>query len=59
MTSKRPGFADISTKLSLPNIELLKWSEEDKAVQAGSDKLGGDVLSAKHLYTDLQLLYNT
>ena len=58
MTYKRPGFADISTKLSLPDSELLKWSEEDKTTHAGADKLGADLLNAQHLYTDLQFLYS-
>ena len=56
-TAKRPSFADISTNLSLPDSELLKWSEADKSTQAGADKLGADLLLAQDLYKDLQVLY--
>ena len=57
MTSKRPCFADVSNELSLPDSQLLKWSEEDKTTHAGADKLGADLDSAQNLYTDLQLVY--
>ena len=57
MTHKRPGFADISNELSLPDSQLLKWSEEDKTTHAGADKLGAHLDSAQNLYTDLQFIY--
>ena len=57
MTIKRPTFADVSTNLSLPDTELLKWSEEDKSTHPGADKLGADLLLAQDLYRDLQVLY--
>ena len=56
-TAKRPSFADISTNLSLPDSELLKWSEVDKSTHPGADKLGADLLLAQDLYKDLQVLY--
>ena len=57
MTIKRPTFSDISTNLSLPDTELLKWSEEDQSTHPGADKLGADLLVAQDLYRDLQVLY--
>ena len=57
VTSNRPSFAEISTNLSLPDTELLKWSEEDKSTHLGADKLGADLLLAQDLYRDLQFIY--
>ena len=57
MTIKRPSFADISTELSLPDTELLKWSEEDKSTHPEADKLGAELICAQNLYRDLQILY--
>ena len=59
MTTKRPSFADVSDNLSLPDTELLKWSEEDKSTHPGADKLGADLLLAQDLYRDLQDTYKT
>ena len=57
MTIKRPTFSDVSNNLSLPDTELLKWSEEDKSTHPGADKLGADLLLAQDLYGDLQVIY--
>ena len=57
LTFMRPSFTDISTNLSLPDTELLKWSEEDKSTHPGADKLGADLLLAQDLYRDLQDTY--
>ena len=51
---RTPIIADISDNLSLPDTELLKWSEEDKSTHPGADKLGADLLLAQDLYRDLQ-----
>ena len=53
----RHSFADISTELSLPDTELLKWSEEDKSTHPEADKLGADLLCVQNLYRDLQVMY--
>jgi hypothetical protein len=57
MTSKRPGFADITQHLHLPDDQLLKWTEEDKSTHPGADKLGANLLCAQDLYKDLQVIY--
>ena len=57
VTVKRPNFADISSELSLPDTELLKWSEEDKSTHPKANKLGANLLFAQNLYRGLQVLY--
>jgi hypothetical protein len=55
--SKRPTFPEISRQLSLPDPKLLQWTEEDKAVHPEAAKLGADLLTAQHLFKDLQMQY--
>ena len=58
MTFKRPSFKDINSQLtSLPEAELLKWTEEDRHTHPDADKLGADLDCAQDLYPDLQALY--
>jgi hypothetical protein len=57
MASKRPGFADITQHLDLPDDQLLNWTEEDKSTHPGADKLGANLLSTQDLYKDLQMVY--
>ena len=55
--SRRPSFANISTRLSHPDAQLLQWAAEDKSAHPDMDKLGADLFYALHLYKDLQTLY--
>ena len=56
-TSLRPKFAAIGQQLSVPDAELLKWTEEDKSTHPKVDELGADLLCAQDLYKDLQEMY--
>ena len=56
-TFQRPTFSAIKQHLSLPEAELLRWTEEDKATHLEADKLGADLLCAQDLYKDLQMAY--
>ena len=58
-SSQRPKFQDVSRQLSLPDLKLLQWSEEDKAVHPEAAKLGADLHAAQELYKDLQVKYGT
>ena len=44
-------------QLSLPDTKLLKWSEEDKAIDPEAAKLGAGLERAAELYKDLQEHY--
>ena len=41
----------------MPDSTLLQWNEEDKGVHPEAAKLGANLLSARHLYTNLQNTY--
>ena len=56
---ERPKFQDVSRQLSLPDSQLLQWSEVDKTVHPEAAILGADLLSAQELYKDLQVKYET
>jgi hypothetical protein len=58
-TSARPKFLELTTQLSSPDSELLKWSEEDESVNPEAAQLGADLQCAINLHMDLQHRYNT
>ncbi len=59
ISTSRPTFSKVVTWLSLPDSELLKWSEDDKSVHPEATKLGANILYAECLYPDLQSQYKT
>ena len=46
-------------QLSLPDTKLLKWSEDDKAIDPEASTLGAGLERATELYKDLQEQYTT
>ena len=58
-SSSRPDFVSVVQCLSLPDTKLLKWSEEDKAIDPEASTLGAGLDKATNLYKDLQQQYTT
>ena len=56
-SSSRPDFVSVVQQLSLPDTKLLKWSEEDKAIDPEAATLGAGLDRAMDLYKDLQEQY--
>lgn len=44
-------------RLSLPDTKLLKWNEEDKAVNPEAATLGAELSAGLELFKDLQQCY--
>ena len=55
--SGRPNFPAVVQSLSRSDLELLKWSEEDKTAHPEATLLGTELDTATELYTDLQNMY--
>ena len=60
-SSGRPSFEDLVLSLSdgenHDEANLLKWSDEDKAIHPQAATLGADLETAQCLYMDLQMAY--
>ena len=56
-SSSRPDFVSVVQQLSLPDTKLLKWSEEDKAIDPEASTLGAGLDKAMNLHKDLQQQY--
>lgn len=58
--SSRPSFAGLISKLSLPENELLGWTEQDiQATHPRAIILGATAEAASNLHSDLQRAYTT
>ena len=55
--SNRPDFVSVLQQLSLPDAKLLRWSEEDKAIDPEAATLGAGLDKATNLYKRLQERY--
>ena len=56
-TSQRPYFMEIVQWLSRPDPQLLRWSEEDRAVHPKACLLGAELEAVGELYKELQEVY--
>ena len=57
-TSGRPSFANLISRLSQPENQLLKWTDRDKSVtHPQSTMLGAPLEAACNLHSDLQQQY--
>ena len=57
-TSGRPNFPAVVQLLSRSDLELLKWSEEDKTAHPEATLLGTKLDMAARLFRDLQTSYS-
>ena len=55
--SSRPDFVSVVQQLSLPDTKLLKWSEEDKAIDTEAATLGAGLDQSVNLYKGMQDSY--
>ena len=53
----RPDAAMIAQWLSRPDPQLLRWSEEDRALHPEASLLGAELEAAVELYKELQETY--
>ena len=58
--SHRPTFISLQISLQQPDYELLKWSEEDKAIYSENARTIGDTFQeGESLFKDVQMMYET
>ena len=56
--SSRPSFCAIIIELQHPDFEILKWSDEDKALYSEKAMtLGSPIEEGNNLFKDLQYTY--
>ena len=55
--AQRPSAANISHWLSRPDSQLLRWSDEDRAVHPRASLLGAELEATVELYKELQESY--
>ena len=54
---KRPTFDSLVEQLSVPDEELLSWSENEHMVYAQAKQVGAKLNMGKDLYKDMQTQY--
>ena len=54
---KRPTFDSLVEQLSVPDEELLSWSENEDMVYAQAKQVGAKLNMGKDFYKDLQTQY--